>query len=208
MRHALLLGLALALAAPATAQMTVPAEAAAAPAGPEPAAAPPAPQKKKARRSGLGIWFNLGANLSSVSDSAHNCPGHQAGLSVARGLMLRVEYVKTSYEDSDRTDSCDGLFVGDSEISERSVLGGFMFGRSGWFFVGGPSAMNVEYDARFNRPRHGPHGRDTGTRYELGWNSGLRRGNGSGVEFALFMTETEVRDLHGFAASFAFGLGR
>lgn len=198
MTRALVLALALALAAPAPAQDAPPPGAAPADAAP----------KKPRRRGGRGLWLNLGLNGSSVSDSAHNCPGYQAGLSFARGLMLRAEYVVTSYEDSDRTNSCDGLFVGDSGISERALLGGFTLGRSGWFLAGGPSAMDVKRDEAANRPRHGPFGKDTGTRYELGWNSGLRRGNGSGFELVFFAVDTEVRDLHGLAASATFGLGR
>lgn len=179
--------------------------AAAEPAAPAPGSAAATVPRPAARHGGgRGVWINVGAHLSSFTDSEHNCPGYQAGLTFAHGVLLRVEYILGSYEDDDDGNTCDLGVFGDSTVTERSVLAGFALGRRGLFVAAGPSAMDVKRDD-FGGPMNGPAGEDTGSRVELGWSAGLARQN-SGLEFVLFRTDTEVRDVHGFALSAAFGL--
>lgn len=155
-------------------------------AGPLPAAQP-------------GGWFNVGYNVSSVTESEHNCGGGQAGLSLGNTVMVRGQYTHVSFEADDDTDTCDGGFWGDADAGEWAGMLGVALGRSGLFVAGGLAGVDFEAN------RFGPYGEDTGSRVELGWSAKLAHNWPVGVEIVAFRTDTDIRDYHGVAVNASFG---
>lgn len=155
---------------------------------------------RKPPRERTGVWLTLGLNMASVQQSEKGCPGGQYGIAVGRVLYLRLQETVVSYERNDTTDSCDGIFVGDSTITERSATGGIMLGNSGFFLGAGPSRVHLEEENILGRPK------DSTLRLELGWTSRKRPNGFLGGEVILFHTPNEFRNYTGLAFNAAFGL--
>lgn len=161
----------------------------------------PATAKRKRQPRG-GVWGHLGFNVPHVQDAEKNCWGGQYGAGV-RASALYVRWTRTtmSYEANDSTDTCDGLFAGDSDVRESAWTGGFMLGRSGLFVGMGGTDVNVERsfvnDVDF--------GRDHGRRYEIGYSSLAAVRSGVGFEVVVFRGLNDVRDYTGLAVSASLG---
>lgn len=158
--------------------------------------------RKKVPRPGPW-WVSLGVNLAHVEDSEKNCPGGQIALAVGGRAFVKLQRTSISYERSDNTDTCDGLFVGDSSLTENALMLGAVSWNSGMFAAVGPAR------SRFNIGLQ-PTVEDTELRYELGWSSRHARGNPSsgGVEVVLFASNNDLHHYHGLALNLTFGAGR
>lgn len=159
-------------------------------------------ERRRRARTGPGLMtVSLGLNMAHVDDADKNCPGSQAALTLGSQAFVRGEIAEMSYENEDDTNSCDGVFGGDSSVKEQSLLGGVMLGRSGFFVAGGLSSVDYE------RPGEDPgvFGEDTGGRYEFGWNSRFANGAPAGLEIVVFKNDNDLRDFHGVAVNVAFG---
>lgn len=179
-----------------------------------PAATAPAPAvpvvrkaapRKKARAPQPGPWWvSLGVNLAHVEDADKNCPGSQAALAVGGRAFVKLQRTSMSYERSDRTDTCDGLFVGDSSATETALMLGAVSWRSGVFAAVGPA--RTRFDEGLDQPRL----EDTELRYELGWSSRHARRNlsSAGVEVLLFASNNDLHHTHGVAFNVTFGAAR
>lgn len=167
----------------------------------KPAAAKPAKVKRKRQPRG-GAWGHLGLAVPHVQGADKNCSGGQWG-GALRASALYVRYTRTSlsYEASDHTDTCDGLFVGDSDVRESAWTGGFMLGRTGLFLGFGGTDVNVERsfdnDVDF--------GRDHGRRYEFGYTSRMKVPQGFGFEVVAFRGLNDVRDYSGLSLGVSLG---
>jgi hypothetical protein len=176
---------------------------------PAPASAPAKqaakPGKAKARTkrpSRAGVWGHLGLTVPYVQGSDKNCWGGEYGAGLrASALYVRWTRTRMSYEAKDRTDTCDGLFAGDSDVRESAWTGGFMLGRSGFFVGMGGTDVNVERtfanDVDF--------GRDHGRRYEFGFSSLAKYPAGVGFEVVAFRGLNDVRDYSGVSLSASLG---
>jgi hypothetical protein len=149
------------------------------------------------------LWVSLGLNGSHIEHSQQNCGGFQGAVSLGKVLMLRGEYSQLSYESHDDTNSCDAAIGGDSDFNDRAGLLGFRLGRSGAFLVAGPTRVHV--DKPGETPTTAVAGKDTGTRYELGWNSRELSNTVAGLELVLFKVENDVADYHGLAINLTLG---
>jgi hypothetical protein len=148
------------------------------------------------------VSVNLGINLPQVQDSDKDCFGGQAGVGWSMShFYLRGSRTSVSYEAKDRSDSCDGLFWGDSDAIEHAWTGGVLLGRSGWFLGAGLSDVHV----RPSPANTVDFGRDHGKRYELGYTTQARAPGGIGLEALLFYDANDVRNFGGIA--FGFNLG-
>lgn len=158
--------------------------------------------RKKAPRPGPW-WVSLGVNLAHVEDSDKNCPGGQAALAVGGRAFIKLQHTSISYERSDNTDTCDGLFVGDSSVTENALMLGAVSWNSGLFVALGPARSR--FDQRFQQPTL----EDTEFRYELGWSSRHARGSRSsgGVEVVLFSSNNDLQHYHGLGLNLTFGAG-
>lgn len=159
--------------------------------------------RKKAPRPGPW-WVSLGVNLAHVEDSEQNCPGGQVAIAVGARAFVKLQRTSLSYERSDNTDTCDGLFVGDSSVSENALMLGAVSWNSGLFVAVGPA--RTRFDQGFQQPTL----EDTEVRYELGWSSRHARGSRSsgGVEVVLFANNNDLQHYHGLALNLSFGAGR
>ena len=149
-----------------------------------------------------GAWAHLGLALPHVQDADKNCFGGQYGAGLrASGLYVRWTRTSLSYEASDHTDTCDGLFWGDSDVRESAWTGGFMLGRSGLFLGMGGTDVNVERsfdnDVDF--------GRDHGRRYELGYTTRMQKTDGLGFDATVFRGLNDVRDYTGLSIGVSLG---
>ena len=158
-------------------------------------------QLERARRQRMRpgpVWVNLGLNASHVDQAADNGLGGQGGISFGRKLIVRVQHSEITYDSYEADYDFPELFSR-QKVHDTSVLAGFVLGRSGFFLAGGPSLVDVE------RTSPGPWGGDTGTRYELGWNSRQALNAPVGFELVLFKNENDIRDFHGVALNLVFG---
>ncbi|HUR41082.1 MAG TPA: hypothetical protein VM240_07920 [Verrucomicrobiae bacterium] len=159
-------------------------------------------ERRRRERAGPGpMTVSLGMNVAHVDGADQNCAGSQAALTLGGRAFVRGEIAEMSYEDRDGAYACDGPFGGDSGVDERSLLGGMMLGRSGFFVAGGLS--HVDYDR--SGVNGGVYGDDTGGRYEFGWNSRFANGAPAGFEILMFKNDNDLRDFHGVAVNVAFG---
>ena len=124
-----------------------------------------------------------------------DCIGGRADLSVSLPVILRVHYGYIAYESRDFHDDCDSI-TGDSHIKEYSAMVGLPLGaRSGFFVAGGVSRVE------FSTEEIGPAGWDTGSRFELGWNTALMGVRPAGFEISV------ARNFNGFSHYTVLGLG-
>lgn len=164
-----------------------------------PAVRKAAPVRKKRWRPGA-FWVGLGMNGTHVEESEEGCPGGQISAGLGGQAFIKLQRTSASFEESDTTGTCDGLFVGDSSIVDKAVMLGLAARDSGVFIAAGPSRVELR--------EHGQVvGEDVEARIELGWSSRHRRGSTSpvGLEIALFSNNNELRHVHGLAVTATFG---
>lgn len=151
-----------------------------------------------AAHADVPVWLNLGGNMARVDKADVNCTGGQTGFGIGRKLMIKAQLAAMSFEKEDDGGTCDLGLWGDTAVEERAVMAGFA-AQNGMFIVAGPAAMKVERDI------YGPSGADTGTRFEVGYQSRLNSKAISGLEVALFFTENDVRNYGGLALNWTVG---
>lgn len=158
--------------------------------------------RKKAPRPGPW-WVSLGVNLSHVEDSEKNCPGGQAAIAFGGRAFVKLQRSLITYERSDNTDTCDGLVVGDSSVTENALMLGAVSWNSGLFVAVGPARSKFDI-------RRQPVVEDTDLRYELGWSSRHGRGHSSsgGAEVVLFVNDNDLHRYRGVALNLTFGAAR
>ena len=196
----------IAMSSPAMAQepppeVVAPPPAAQAPAtGPKAAPKPARPRVRRAARGGLSA--HLGLTIPYVEHSDKNCWGGESG-AMLRAAPLYVRWTRThmTYEARDRSDTCDGLFAGDSDVTESAWTGGLMLGRSGFFAGMGGTDVNVER----SYVNTVDYGRDHGRRYEIGFSSLARFPSVVGFEVVVFRGQNDVRDYSGVSLSASLG---
>lgn len=150
-----------------------------------------------AAHADVPVWLNLGGNMARVDKADHNCPGGQAGFGFGRRLMVKGQRAGMSFEADDDGGDCDLGLWGDTTVRESALMAG-LAAPNGLFVVAGPAAMEVE-------DQRGPSGSDTGTRFEVGYQSRLNSKAVSGLEVALFFTDNDVRNYGGLALSWTVG---